>query len=288
MSDLWATPLPIFSALHAEFEFALDVCATASNAKCRLFIAEQQDSITVDWRKYLSTGGGRNDYAPSADDRYPAWCWCNPPYSNIGPWVQKAAYASRASNLGVVMLVMADTSVGWFAEAMQTVSEVRFITATPKDNGNGYHGGRISFLDGDGQPVGGNNKGSMLLIWRPGISGNGNPVVRFESLTSLQRRGQSWLDVEEAERKQHEAESQRKALPIWHGCKTGDRIRHLLGDGTSTGTLVLLGPNDIGYMIPDTINGKPNPYAGSTDIKKGTVQSVCRQNIEIISDEEAA
>lgn len=180
---------------YAEFDFALDVCATAGNAKCRLFITEQQDSLMVDWRKYLSTGGGRNEYAPSADDRYPAWCWCNPPYSNIVPWVQKAANASRASNLGVVMLVMADTSVGWFAEAMQTVSEVRFITAKPKDNGNGYHGGRISFLDGDGNPVGGNNKGSMPLIWRPGISGNGNPVVRFESLASLQQRGQAWIDA---------------------------------------------------------------------------------------------
>lgn len=195
MGDLWATPLPIFSALHADFDFAPDVCATASNAKCRLFITEQQDSITTDWRKYLSTVGGRNDYAPSADDRYPAWCWCNPPYSNIGPWVKKAAQESEKNNLGVVMLVMADPSVGWFAEALKTVSEIRFITATPKQSGNGYHGGRISFLDGDGRPVGGNNKGSMLLIWRPGISGNGNPVVRFESLTSLQQRGQSWLDA---------------------------------------------------------------------------------------------
>ena len=112
MNDQWATPLDVFAALKAEFDFAMDVCASERNAKCGLFITEQQDSICVDWRKYLSTFGGRNDYAPSADDRYPAWCWCNPPYSNIGPWVQKAAGASRNSNLGVVML--ANLQLGYF------------------------------------------------------------------------------------------------------------------------------------------------------------------------------
>lgn len=207
MNDQWATPLDVFAALKAEFDFALDVCASERNAKCWLFITEQQDSICVDWRKYLSTFGWRNDYAPSADDRYPAWCWCNPPYSNISPWVQKAAWASRNSNLGVVMLVVADASVGWFAEALQTVSEIRMITASPKASGIGHHSGRISFLGGDGKPITGNNKGSMLLIWRPGVSGNGAPVVRFESLASLQQRGQAWLEAEAAER-------QAKARPI--------------------------------------------------------------------------
>ncbi|HCM64696.1 MAG TPA: adenine methyltransferase, partial [Morganella sp. (in: Bacteria)] len=57
----------------------------------------------------------------------------------------------------VVMLVPADTSVGWFKSALDTVDEVRFIT-----------GGRISFINaGTNKPVNGNNKGSMLLIWRP-------------------------------------------------------------------------------------------------------------------------
>ena len=281
MNDQWATPFDVFAALKAEFDFALDVCASERNAKCGLFITEQQDSICVDWRKYLSTFGGRNDYAPSADDRYPAWCWCNPPYSNIGPWVQKAAWASRNSNLGVVMLVMADTSVGWFAEALQTVSEIRMITASPKASGVGHHSGRISFLGGDGKPIPGNNKGSMLLIWRPGVSGNGAPVVRFESLASLQQRGQAWLEAEAAER-------QAKARPIWHGFKTGDRIR-LRQFPDSTGTLVIeTPPNGIGYMVPDMIMGKPNPRAGTTDISKTTVRSVIAKDVELINDQEAA
>ncbi len=50
------------------------------------------------------------------------------------------------------MLLPADTSVGWFHEAIQTASEVRFITA-----------GRLAFINPlTEKPVSGNNKGSML------------------------------------------------------------------------------------------------------------------------------
>lgn len=57
------------------------------------------------------------------------------------------------------MLIPSDTSVGWFNSALETVDEVRLIT-----------GGRISFINaGTNKPVNGNNKGSMLLIWRPYI-----------------------------------------------------------------------------------------------------------------------
>lgn len=59
----------------------------------------------------------------------------------------------------VVMLVPADLSTGWFSQALQSVDEIRFITD-----------GRISFLCSDaGKPISGNNKGSLLFIWRPFI-----------------------------------------------------------------------------------------------------------------------
>ncbi|HFT1678526.1 TPA: DNA N-6-adenine-methyltransferase, partial [Providencia stuartii] len=60
----------------------------------------------------------------------------------------------------IVMLVPADTSVGWYESALETVDEVRQIT-----------GGRISFINAETKKsVNGNNKGSMLLIWRPYIT----------------------------------------------------------------------------------------------------------------------
>lgn len=88
--------------------------------------------------------------------RVPGYVWLNPPYSDITPFVKKAA-AESANQIGTVMLVPSDTSVGWFKEAIQTASEVRFITA-----------GRLAFINPvTGKPVSGNNKGSMLIIWRP-------------------------------------------------------------------------------------------------------------------------
>lgn len=69
----------------------------------------------------------------------------------------KKAAAERKNQIGTVMLVPADTSVGWFREAIQTASEVRFITA-----------GRLAFINPvTGKPVSGNSKGSILIIWRP-------------------------------------------------------------------------------------------------------------------------
>lgn len=139
--DLWRTPPALFACLNAEFCFQLDAAAAAHNALCRKFITAEQNTLETPWADYLSI---------------PGYVWLNPPYSDITPFVKKAA-AESANQIGTVMLVPADTSVGWFKEAIQTASEVRFITA-----------GRLAFINPvTGKPVSGNNKGSMLIIWHP-------------------------------------------------------------------------------------------------------------------------
>ncbi|EPS1928991.1 phage N-6-adenine-methyltransferase [Enterobacter hormaechei] len=139
--DLWRTPPALFAALNAEFCFQLDAAAAPHNALCRKFITAEQNTLETPWADYLNVSG---------------YVWLNPPYSDITPFVNKAA-AESINQIGTVMLVPADTSVGWFKEAIQTASEVRFITA-----------GRLAFINPvTGKPVSGNNKGSMLIIWRP-------------------------------------------------------------------------------------------------------------------------
>ncbi|HCI5846439.1 TPA: phage N-6-adenine-methyltransferase [Klebsiella pneumoniae] len=139
--DLWRTPPALFACLNAEFCFQLDAAAAAHNALCRKFITAEQNTLKTPWADYLSI---------------PGYVWLNPPYSDITPFVKKAA-AESANQIGTVMLVPADTSVGWFKEAIQTASEVRFITA-----------GRLAFINPvTGKPVRGNNKGSMVIIWHP-------------------------------------------------------------------------------------------------------------------------
>jgi len=139
--DLWRTPPALFAALDAEFCFQLDAAAASHNALCRKFITAEQNTLETPWADYLNV---------------PGYVWLNPPYSDITPFVKKAA-AESINQIGTVMLVPADTSVGWFREAIQTASEVRFITA-----------GRLAFINPvTGKPVSGNSKGSMLIIWRP-------------------------------------------------------------------------------------------------------------------------
>ncbi|HBV6346067.1 TPA: phage N-6-adenine-methyltransferase [Klebsiella pneumoniae] len=139
--DLWRTPPALFACLNAEFCFQLDAAAAQHNALCKKFITAEQNTLETLWADYLSI---------------PGYVWLNPPYSDITPFVKKAA-AESSNQIGTVMLVPADTSVGWFKEAIQTASEVRFITA-----------GRLAFINPvTGKPVSGNNKGSMLIIWHP-------------------------------------------------------------------------------------------------------------------------
>lgn len=81
--DYWQTPIEIFNALDREFGFWLDAAASESNALCAHYITELDDSLNSEW---TSCGA----------------IWCNPPYSDIGPWVEKAAEQSRAQSQGAV------------------------------------------------------------------------------------------------------------------------------------------------------------------------------------------
>jgi len=60
-TDLWSTPQEFFDALHAEFNFALDVCASDDNAKCAHYFTVADDGLAQEWCVYQS-------------------CWMNPPY----------------------------------------------------------------------------------------------------------------------------------------------------------------------------------------------------------------
>lgn len=141
--NLWRTPAEIFAALNAEFIFQLDAAASEKNALCSLYITEHENCLTTDWAQAMGYGKG--------------YVWLNPPYNDIGPFIRKAADQKKWSSVGCVMLVPSDTSVGWFREAIETASEVRFITA-----------GRLAFINPvTGKPVSGNNKGSALIIWHP-------------------------------------------------------------------------------------------------------------------------
>ena len=105
-TDMWATPQDFFDVINKEFNFTVDVCATAENTKCSLFFTPEQDGLKQKWEGV---------------------CYMNPPYGrSIGKWIQKA-YNSSKEGAVVVGLLPARTDTKWFHEYIYNKAEIRFI-----------------------------------------------------------------------------------------------------------------------------------------------------------------
>lgn len=135
--DLWQTPDFVFEYYDNRFNFNCDVaCSDENRMVSEHWITEEDDALL-----YSNLWSSRN--------------WCNPPYSNIMPWVEKAIYEMKRGCL-TVMLIPADTSVKWFKKAYDNCSECHFIS------------GRLAFINAETKkPVSGNNKGSVVFIFDP-------------------------------------------------------------------------------------------------------------------------
>lgn len=146
--DLWQTPKALFDYYDKRFGFTVDMAASKENKLCEWFFSEDNDALNKenisDTVNYL--------YGEEVKPSF----WCNPPYSDIMPWVNQCINISNNHKVPVVMLIPADTSVKWFKAAFNNCSECHFIS------------GRISFINAETQkPVSGNNKGSVVFIFDP-------------------------------------------------------------------------------------------------------------------------
>jgi|9_EtaG_2_1085328.scaffolds.fasta_scaffold09331_7 phage N-6-adenine-methyltransferase len=145
--DLWQTPKEIFNYYNDRFNFNCDVACSDENKLVNEHWLTEKDNALC----YSTDWGSVN--------------WCNPPYSDIGPWVNKAIEQMDRGCL-TVMLIPADTSVKWFKNAFENCTECHFIS------------GRLAFINAETQkPVSGNNKGSVVFVFDPK-----SPVKKFVSL----------------------------------------------------------------------------------------------------------
>lgn len=85
----------------AEFGFYLDAAADKDNALCSYYLTEKDDSLNCDWESYGAI-------------------FLNPPYSEIQPWINKSDEQCKKQLQPIVMLIPADTSVGWFNSALDS------------------------------------------------------------------------------------------------------------------------------------------------------------------------
>ncbi|MDF9748654.1 DNA N-6-adenine-methyltransferase [Arthrobacter sp. ES3-54] len=105
-TDDWPTPLDLFDTLDEEFNFTLDPCASAANAKCPNFYTQDDDGLAQEWVGSV---------------------FMNPPYGReIGKWVAKA-YEAAESGATVVCLIPSRTDTKYWHDYVMKASEVRFI-----------------------------------------------------------------------------------------------------------------------------------------------------------------
>lgn len=126
-TDEWETPDALFGDLDDEFQFNLDVAASADNFKCAVYFTREDDALSKAWHLL---GGAR--------------CWMNPPYSRglQAKFIRKAAQ-ERLRGVLTVALLPARTDTKVFHEAIYDASrwqprpgiEIRFLPGRVKFGG---------------------------------------------------------------------------------------------------------------------------------------------------------
>lgn len=140
------TPRSLFEPLHKEFDFTLDVCATAESAKRPRYFTKAEDGLKQSW----------------VGERV----WCNPPFSNLPAWVSEPWTAEAEL---VVMLVPAvRTEQPWWQSEIEPYRDGRASWISPHLTTR-FLPGRIRFGhpgNPEGVGVGSPMFGCVLLIWR--------------------------------------------------------------------------------------------------------------------------
>lgn len=146
--DSWRTPKAVFDYYDRRFGFTCDLAASDENHLCEHYFTAPDEN---------GEGGALNATPDDGCFTFnPGAVFCNPPYSDIRPWVHTCIQMSQAISQAFVMLLPADTSVKWFKTAFENCTECHFIS------------GRLAFIsEGTGKPVSGNNKGSVVFVFDP-------------------------------------------------------------------------------------------------------------------------
>lgn len=109
--DSGATPWELICAIEEMFRLniALDVCASANNAKAKKFYTIKDNGLEKSWA--VKQGYSKRQVA-----------WCNPPYSKVMPWVEKGLVESEW-----LMLLKNDPSTKWFQKLVYDRSTLFFF-----------------------------------------------------------------------------------------------------------------------------------------------------------------
>ena len=133
-SDMRRTPQDFFDRLDREFHFTLDAAAGHEEGmhKCERYFTLDDDALQQSWATESAV-------------------FCNPPYSGIRPWIEKAYEESERHRIPVVLIVPSSTGLRWWAWAFERAAEMRFVT------------GHMSFTDNKNRAT----FGTLVIVFCP-------------------------------------------------------------------------------------------------------------------------
>jgi len=159
--DAWETPWPIVHALGRyafgdDGGFDLDVAASDHNAKAPRWYTDARDGLRAPWH-----------------DVEPLRIWCNPPWSSIRRWLDRA-HDERDYARSVVLGPLSDTTIRWSVERPMIAWRI-------------VGDGRLAYVR-DGRPVVGATQASVAWFFSPLVHlAPGGGVISSAELGELAR-----------------------------------------------------------------------------------------------------
>ncbi len=169
IGDEWQTPDWLYNALDSEFHFDIDVACNFKNSKAKFGLFGT--GLIDEWNYDMKTNHGAKTV------------FCNPPYSNITPWVRKAV-EQLDNGVTSVFLVPSSTDTAWFQFCIYNAREIRFITS------DGKRSGRVHFINPNTKKtVTGNTSGSCIIVFKPrGFLTPNTPKISYVTINDLRSR----------------------------------------------------------------------------------------------------
>lgn len=151
LRDRLRTPQFVFDWISKTYDFHIDVCADHESTKCMTYFDEEIDGLAQNWHEFGKVG------------------WCNPPYSNPKPWLEKAHQESLNGFTTVFLLPTPNGENTYRDHVFDKAYEIMFIN------------GRLSFIAPEdftvkgkkdkhfkkGDEIKGDTRGSCFIIFSP-------------------------------------------------------------------------------------------------------------------------
>jgi site-specific DNA-methyltransferase (adenine-specific) len=139
----WETPPDFWQAVDDVYDFQIDVCAHAENAKVPCFIGWVADALDL-WNPWI---------IHESSERLRAWC--NPGFSSVLPWHQRAFIEAQKHPSAIVAVIgIPGASQEWYAFAQAHADEIIHLAS------------RVNYLAPWPIKQTNNNRESVLYIYR--------------------------------------------------------------------------------------------------------------------------